>query len=598
MAADINKEMRWNAHAIYSICNRSLEELLHEARVADPVSVRIEKARTLGEIEYYGRRYELAILVFTENPLQALLAYGIPPDLLGTLPTGEAGNQVHTHRIGGDKFYAYHFDFDPWQWHLIIFKKATFYASLQNAILRTYAAIGVLLLSSLLIIALINQWVKQPLNRIVHHLKEERLPRYRGIEEFEFLSDTIAEMMAAIKDKNIWIQRLISTVGAMIIVSDAHGRIVLVNRKWEETTGQVREEILGRFLWDIFSFDAMGDLIRQYLEDPVRHQDKNSFESTLYRKEGEPVAVLWNNSTIPDDRGNVKWFIGTGIDITARKQAEKERQKLEQQLRQSQKMEAVGTLAGGVAHEFNNMLQGISGHVQLLLLKKKADDPDRNSLLAIDRTAVKAAEMVRRLLTFSRKVKVNLLPVDLNDIIRNTVRALRRGLPDTIAMETDLEKPLPAILADHFQMEQVLINLAHNAVDAMKPNGGGTLRFSTAAVWLNGNIGEGQTELATGPYVLLEVADTGSGMCPDTVKHIFEPFFTTKEIGKGTGLGLSIVYGIIAENKGSITCSSAPGRGTTFRVHLPVKEDDPAGVTRTAPPKPRRETAAPSSETK
>jgi PAS domain S-box-containing protein len=588
--------MRWNAHAIYTICNRSLEELLHEARVADPVSVRIEKARTLGEIEYFGRRNDLAILVYTETPLQTLLAYKAPPDLPDTFPAGEAGNQVHPHRIAGEKYYAYHFDFDPWQWHLVIFKKAAFYASLENAILRTYAAIGVLLLSSLLIIALINQWVKQPLNRIVRHLKEEKLPRYKGIEEFEFLSDTISEMMAAIKDKNAWIQRLISTVGAMIIVSDARGRIVLVNRKWEETTGQAREEILGRFLWDIFSFDAMGDLIRQYLQDPVRHQDKISFESTLYRKDGEPVAVLWNNSTILDDRGDVKWFIGTGIDITARKRAEEDRRKLEQQLRQSQKMEAVGTLAGGVAHEFNNMLQGISGHVQLLLLKKSADDPDQPSLLAIDRTAVKAAEMVRRLLTFSRKVKVNLLPVDLNEIIGNTVRALRRGLPDTIAIETDLDKPLPAILADHFQMEQVLINLAHNGVDAMKPNGGGTLRFSTTSVWLTGSDGEAGTDLAAGPYVLLEVADTGAGMCPDTVKHIFDPFFTTKEIGKGTGLGLSIVYGIIAENKGAITCSSVPGRGTTFRVHLPVKEDDTAGAIGTETPSPRQGASAPPSE--
>ncbi len=562
--------MRWNAHAIYNICNDSLDELLHEGKVADAISVRIEQARTLGEIEYFGRRYDLAVLVHTENPIRTLLAFDTPEDPRKGHPAAGPANQVHTHRIDGKTFYSYHFDFDPWEWRIIVSKEAAFYASLHNAIYRAYAAMGVLLLSSVLIVVLINRWVKGPLNAIVERLKKEQLPQYKGIEEFEFLSGAISEMMTAIKDKNAWIQRLISTVGAMIIVSDAQGRIVLVNRKWEQVAGRTQEETLGRFLWEVFSLDAMSDLVRQYLRDPLNPPDKMSFEGEIVRKDGEPAAVLWNTAAILDDSGAVKWFIGAGIDITARKRAEAERRRLEQQLRQSQKMEAVGTLAGGVAHEFNNMLQGISGHVQLLLLKKQADDPDRHNLEAIDKTAVKAAEMVRRLLTFSRKVKVDLLPVDLNEVIDNTVRVLRRGMGDAIGIETDLEDPLPAILADHFQLEQVLINLAHNAADAMTP-GGGRLRFATRAVRLSAEDAARDPDLLPGPYVLLSVSDTGRGMAEEAVKHIFEPFYTTKEIGKGTGLGLSIVYGIIAEIQGHIACDSEPGRGTTFTVYIPVK---------------------------
>ncbi len=552
--------MRWNAHAIYNICNDSLDELLHEGKVAEPISVRIEQARTLGKIEYFGRRYDLAVLVYTENPIRTLLAFNTPEDPRKGHTAAEPANQVHTHRIDGETFYSYHFDFDPWGWRITVCKEAGFYASLHNAIHRAYAAMGVLLLSSVLIVVLINRWVKQPLNAIVDRLKKEQLPQYKGIEEFEFLSGAISEMMTSIKDKNAWIQRLISTVGAMIIVSDAQGRIVLVNQKWEQVTGRTQEETLGRFLWDVFSFDAMGEAA-------------TSFEGEIVRKDGERAAVLWNTATIPDDGGAVKWFIGAGIDITARKRAEAERRRLELQLRQSQKMEAVGTLAGGVAHEFNNMLQGISGHVQLLLLKKPPDDPDRHNLEAIDKTAVKAADMVRRLLTFSRNVKVDLLPVDLNEVIDNTVRALRRGMGDAIDIETDLEEPLPAILADHFQLEQVLINLAHNAVDAMTP-GGGRLRFATRTARLTAEDAARDPDLLPGPYVLLSVSDTGGGMAEEAVKHIFEPFYTTKEIGKGTGLGLSIVYGIIAEIQGHIACDSEPGRGTTFRIHLPVNEKE------------------------
>ncbi len=569
VAADIGKDMRWNAHAVYNICNRSLEELLHGGKISDEIAVRIRKVRTLGELENYGRQYDVGIAVFVGDSEEPILTHNTPRIPPGDIEALQTDPQVLIRRVDGEKFYIYKFEFDPWGWNFLLSRNASFYASLEEAIVRSHAVMGVLLLFSILIVVLINRGVKAPINQIVGRLKEGKLPDYKGIEEFQFLSGTISEMMSAIQEKNAWIESLISTVGAMIVVTDARGRIVLSNQKWEQTFGRTREEARGRLLWDLFPDGALGGFVRRYLEDPRNHGDRTTFESTVRLGDGGELTVLWNNSAILDRCGAVKWFIGTGIDISARKQAEQDRRRLELRLRQSQKMEAVGTLAGGVAHEFNNMLQAISGHVQLLLMKKGSEDPERDSLVAIDRTADRAAEMVRRLLMFSRKAKANRVVVDIHEMLRRTVRLLDRTLPETIRLETAFADDPPLILADQFQMEQVLVSLAHNAVEAMSPREG-TLTLSTRRVHLGEDARGDFPELAPGDHLVLEVSDTGRGMDPETARHIFDPFFTTKEVGKGTGLGLSIVYGIISEMGGRIACASTPGGGTTFTIHIPL----------------------------
>ena len=250
-------------------------------------------------------------------------------------------------------------------------------------------------------------------------------------------------------------------------------------------------------------------------------------------------------------------------DITVEK-------KLESQLVHAQKMEAVGTLAGGIAHDFNNLLQAVQGYAELLLLPKGEGEPGYRELQEISRAAKRGGELTRQLLTFSRKVESKLQPVDLNRIVEDVRLLLERTIPKMIKIELHLTGNLHHVNADASQVEQILMNLAVNARDAMPD--GGTLRIETKNVVLDEDARRSQPELTPGKYVLLAVADTGQGMDKSTLENIFDPFFTTKEVGKGTGLGLAMVYGIVKNHHGHITCVSKPGEGTAFEIYLPAVE--------------------------
>jgi nitrogen-specific signal transduction histidine kinase/CheY-like chemotaxis protein len=254
---------------------------------------------------------------------------------------------------------------------------------------------------------------------------------------------------------------------------------------------------------------------------------------------------------------------GIVIDIT-------ETKKLESQLRQAHKMEAIGTLAGGIAHDFNNLLQAVQGYAELLLLRKTEEEAGYKELREISRAAKRGGELTRQLLTFSRKVESKLEPVDLNRTIDDVRMLLERTIPKMIRIELHLTGNLCHINADASQIEQVLMNLALNARDAMPD--GGTLSIETKNIVLDEDSLRTQPELIPGKYVLLAVADTGHGMDKTTLEHVFDPFFTTKEVGKGTGLGLAMVYGIVKSHQGQITCISKPGEGTAFKICFPAIE--------------------------
>ena len=269
-----------------------------------------------------------------------------------------------------------------------------------------------------------------------------------------------------------------------------------------------------------------------------------------------------------DASGAVTGLVGISRNIT-------ERKRLEEQLRQSQKMEAIGQLAGGIAHDFNNLLTIILGYSELLGVRIAEGDELRESVDAISDAATRAAELTRQLLAFGRKSMLQPRLLDLNATITDTSRMLGRLLGLPVRCELVLSDRIGRVRVDPGQLNQVLINLAVNARDAM-PNGG-TLTIRTMAVDLDES-NSARLELTPGPYVLIEVVDTGIGMSADVRTHIFEPFFTTKGIGTGTGLGLAMVFGIVRQSGGSIDVQSEPGCGATFRIHLPVAGDELAAT--------------------
>jgi PAS domain S-box-containing protein len=278
-----------------------------------------------------------------------------------------------------------------------------------------------------------------------------------------------------------------------------------------------------------------------------------------------PDSKIWDLRTVPltDGRGNVINVIEVGRDIT-------EHRKMEEHLRQAQKMESVGQLAGGVAHDFNNILTAIVNHGYIL--KKRFED-DKDAADSIEKILIlsqNAAKITQELLIFSRKQPLEMASLDLNDFITGTVRLLRNFIPENVEIKTELTDASPLIMADKNQMDQIMMNLSSNAADAMPY--GGALTIKTEHVYMDNNFITLHGYGSEGRYAFLSISDTGVGMDKDTLHRAFELFFTTKEVGKGTGLGLSIVYGIVKKHNGYINVYSEPGIGTTFNIYLPEIE--------------------------
>ena len=453
-----------------------------------------------------------------------------------------------------------------------ISKEAAALRTLLYALLLITAAIGgVLFVGFFLFTGSIERRLLQD-NETLRQEKDAHAQTAWELEEHRHhLEELVAEKTSALEENNRVLQkeiidrrgaekrweRTFDAMGDIVTIHDAEMRIVRANRATKKILGIDWQELLGRHCYEVFRGENTP--CAGCPEALAQHDFK--LHTTEIEHPNLKKSFLVTAAPLIDEQGHFEGVIHVAKDIT-------EQKLLAAQLRQAQKMEAVGTLAGGVAHDFNNLLTGILGYAELALMETPADSPlyrDLSEVLALGR---RGASLIRQLLAFSRQQAMEAVDLDLNNLITNLMKLLHRLIPENIELEFAPGPDLWRLKADEGQLEQVVVNLAVNARDAMPE--GGRLVIDTANVEPDG---DGEKPLAA--LVRLRVSDTGTGMDEATREQIFEPFFTTKEVGKGTGLGLSLVYGIVKQHGGFIAVHSQMGAGTTFTVYLPVLTSDP-----------------------
>jgi PAS domain S-box-containing protein len=355
-----------------------------------------------------------------------------------------------------------------------------------------------------------------------------------------------------------------------VYITTREGRYVDFNKAYLDLFGYNKEELTVLYAQETYLHP---DDRYQFQQEIEKKGFVSDYEVKLQKKDKREMDCLLTASVRRDNDGTILGYQGIIRDITERKRAEQEMKTLEEQLRQSQKMEAIGRLAGGIAHDFNNMLTIIKGYCQLSLSELKEDHPLRENLDGIHKATDRATDLVRKILAFSRRQTMEMKVLDLNTLLTDLDKLLRRIIGEDIELVTILAEDLGSVKADPGQIEQVILNLAVNAKDAM-PNGG-KLTIETANAELDETYARSHIVVIPGRYVMFSMSDIGVGMSPEVRERIFEPFFTTKEKDKGTGLGLSTVYGIVKQSGGNIWVYSELGQGTTFKIYLPREEKLP-----------------------
>ncbi len=442
-------------------------------------------------------------------------------------------------------------------------------AAMQKEI-RTVLATNIVVSAFITLIAivsinvLISRFVIKPimaLYRSVSLFKNGVLPDFSGVprstgeiaelsEEFGRMCRTIKEKETGLIESERRIKALFERVEHAIFRLDDKGEIMDANGRFRNMFGNVN------WLCEIVPGNekASDCLQRANLERDVHREEK------ALGRNGEELTIWLSLYKETDERGEIKGYDGYIIDIT-------EKKRMEERLLRSQKLEAVGTLAGGIAHDFNNLLTAIIGYSEIMLDSIRKEDPLHKQAEIIHSAAERGAELTGRILAVTRKEKTELKLVDMNEVIRSSLELLGRSIPKTIEIVTNLVAGLPKIKADPSQMQQVILNLAVNARDAMA--GGGRLTIETRADGVESGIAEKDLS-GRSSFINVSVSDTGMGMDKEMQGKIFDPFFTTKEMGKGTGLGLYMVHSIVTHHGGYINLYSEPGRGTRLSVYLPV----------------------------
>ncbi|HJQ68176.1 MAG TPA: response regulator [Blastocatellia bacterium] len=366
----------------------------------------------------------------------------------------------------------------------------------------------------------------------------------------------------ALRESEERLQAILDNSPALIYTRDKDLRFTFVNRRFETLFGVKKESMKNKTAHELFAREV-ADILISHCGEVLSEKAPREFEEVIPHEDA-PHTYVTIRFPLYDSEHALSGLCSISTDVT-------ESKVLEEQLRQAQKMEAIGRLAGGVAHDFNNLLTAIIGYSQIVLASLGPNDMLRKEVEEIQKAGKRASALTSQLLAFSRRQVLQPSVIDLNVVVGNTTKMLRRLIGEDIHLETILSPELGRVKIDPGQIEQVIMNLAVNARDAMPA--GGKLTIETNNAPLDEAYVREHITVEPGRYVMLAVTDTGLGMNSETRSHIFEPFFTTKEKGMGTGLGLSMVYGIVKQSGGNIWVYSEPGQGTTFRIYLPQVEE-------------------------
>ncbi|MFH1021253.1 MAG: response regulator [Pseudomonadota bacterium] len=370
---------------------------------------------------------------------------------------------------------------------------------------------------------------------------------------------------------------LVETTSDFVWEVDREGRFSYCSPVSRDLYGYAPEELLGRIFFEVLSEPESREQFRQIFSSCVDSASRcQAVERRCLTKEGRLIIVESNGTPVFDAQGQICGYRGIDRDITARKENEAERQRLEERYRQTQKLEALGTLAGGIAHDLNNILTPILAYSELGKMQTVGNNELHTKFETIESCSRRAADLIRRILSFSRKQKIDVQPLDLRQLIQEFSKMLRRLIREDITLSVALPEKLWTVLVDRSQMEQVLMNLVVNARDAMENGGELRIKAENTSVAAHSLYDVDLREIC-GDFVVLTVSDQGCGIDAKKIAMVFDPFFTTKEVGKGTGLGLATVHGIVAQHDGHIFVESEEGRGSNFKIFLPKSEGAVSG---------------------
>ena len=591
---------------VYAICDKNFTELMQAGKIGDRKAEIIKKAITLGVIEDYARRGNLGCRI-SDRQKGDLLRHQIAPDLMAYIEANDAAGTGATFQFKDKRYSFKHIQFNPWDWHIDLVKDTKAYAPLIARVKNVYiVTAGLLLLGLILIILLQERLLRQPLNQIIQAMRSGRSPEYKGIHELEFLSDNISRMRLSLEEKNRWVEHLyriaITNRGADFFkrVAEALSEALSVHTliySYQPAENRLRPvAISGHSLSDEAVENLSEGLPGMEIiagKEPVVLTEKaherfplakclTQVEASSYA--GMPIfdrkqAVTGVMHVYGKDRAFDEWdlnLVKTVCQIVAMEfeylEREDDRAKLETQLQQSRKMEAIGLLAGGVAHDLNNVLSGVVSYPDLLLMDLAEDSPLKQPILTIQKSGQKAAQIVQDLLTLARrgvrdKQILNLNTI-LNEYLQSPEYAKLQSRNRQVAIETDLQDHLLNIEGSAAQIVNIIMNLVSNAAEA-QPSGGRTT-ITTRNRYVDHSL-DGFEKIPEGEYAILEIQDRGLGISQQDLLRIFEPFYSKKVMGKsGTGLGMAVVWGTVHDHDGFIDVESEEGVGTTFALYFPV----------------------------